>query len=57
MDLFELSGQSEDHYAYKNLAASNSARHYGFLNSMINEHDTSRPCNVRIKAIKIILMN
>ncbi len=35
MDLFELSGQSEDHYAYKNLAASNSARHYSFLNSMI----------------------
>lgn len=35
MYLFELSGQSEGHYAYKNLAAENNARQYSFLNSMI----------------------
>lgn len=35
MDLFELSGQREDHYPYKNLAASNKVRQYSFLDSMI----------------------
>ena len=35
MILFELTGRSEDHPAYRALHVSNGERHYGFLQSLV----------------------
>lgn len=35
MILFELTGQSEEHPAYRNMAVANGSRHYGFLRSAV----------------------